>query len=135
MLLLAVIAGVFGMHVLTAGDGPGHGMLPAPAMADGHHDRPDAAPPAARSPLRSVPGPAPIEPLAAPLPSGIGHGDMAGCVLFLVIGGAALVLLALARSAAGAGDHDRPGDGGWLDLRRRGPPDGWPRIALGVLRV
>lgn len=122
MLLLAVIAGVFGMHVLTAGDGPGHGMLPTITMA-GHHEDP------------AMVEPAPAQPMAGPLPAGAGHGDMAGCVLFLVIGGTALLLLALARSAGGPRDHDRRRDGRPLDPRRRGPPDGWPRIALGVIRV
>lgn len=56
VLLLAVIAGVFGMHVLAAGDGPGHGMLPAVTMA-GHHDDPAVAEPEPES--------APVERMAS----------------------------------------------------------------------
>jgi hypothetical protein len=116
VLLVAVIAGVFGMHVLTAGDGPGHGMLPV-AMAPDHHG---AAPDAVTE--RTPPGPA------------VAH--LAGCVLFLVAGGAVLLLVALAR-LGGAGDRadDRRAGGLLRDLRRRGPPDGWPRLALNVIRV
>ncbi len=110
-------------------------MLPTPAPAADHDGHLGMAQPAAESSLRSMPEPSLIEPLAAPQPSGFEHGDMAGCVLFLVIGGAALLLLALARPAAGAGDHDRRAGGGRLGLRRRGPPDRWPRIALSVIRV
>jgi hypothetical protein len=125
VLLVAVIAGVFGMHVLTAGDGPGHGMLPV-AMAPDHHG---AAPDAVTE--RTPPGPA-----VAPLTPGVGHDDLAGCVLFLVAGGAVLLLVALAR-LGGAGDRadDRRAGGLLRDLRRRGPPDGWPRLALNVIRV
>lgn len=128
VLLLAVIAGVFGMHVLTAGDGPGHGMVPADTKTAGHHGDPAMAEP--------EPQPAPVEPMAAPLPPAFGHGDMAGCILFLVVGGALLLLaLALVRAGGGRDDRDRRTAGLLLDLRRRGPPDGWPRVALGVLRV
>ncbi|WP_395729872.1 DUF6153 family protein [Nakamurella sp.] len=128
VLLLAVIAGVIGMHVLTAGDGPGHGMLPAVTMAAGHHGDPAMAEPASHS--------ASVEPMVASLPPAFGHGDMAGCILFLVVGGALLLLaLALARAGTGPDDRDRRAAGLLLDLRRRGPPDGWPRIALRVLRV
>ena len=136
VLLLAVIAGVLGMQVLTAGDGPGHDMLPTPAPAADHDGHLGMAQPAAESSLRSMPEPSLIEPLAAPQPSGFEHGDVAGCVLFLVIGGALLLLaLALARAGGGRDDRDRRAAGLLLDLRRRGPPDGWPRVALGVLRV
>lgn len=124
MLLLAVIAGVFGMHALTPGDGSGHWMLPATAMAAGHHDAPGSA------------EAAPVGPTAAPLPPAFGHGDMAGCILFLVVGGALLLLaLALAQPGAAARDLARRAAGLLLDLRRRGPPDGWPRVALSVIRV
>lgn len=122
VLLLAVIAGVFGMHVLTPGDGPGHGMVPA-AMPDDHHT------------AATVPEPAPSGPSMAELPSGSVHGDMAGCVLFLVVGGAALLLMALARLSPAAHDSEHRIHGLRLDLRRRGPPDGWPRLALNVIRV
>ena len=127
MLLLAVIAGVFGMHVLTAGDGPGHGLVPVPAMTDQHaaHDSSAIgaeADPTAAVTLASSPGPS-------------GHGDMAGCILFLIVGGAALLLVALARVTNQHGDGAATARRLLLDVRRRGPPDGWPRLALGVIRV
>ena len=128
-LLLAVIAGIFAMHVLTPGDGPGHGSLPTAA---GTHDGMTAEPMA--------------EPVVAPaafvtawvserVPTSE-HGDMAGCILFLVVGGVLLLLAALARRSATLG---APGPvSAWqvlFDLRRRGPPPGRPRLALGVIRV
>lgn len=123
VLLVAVIAGVVGMHVLTAGDGPGHGMLPAASMAAEHH-----APAAA-------PDPTPAGPAVAGAPTGPSHGDMSGCILFLVVGGAVLLLVALARAGADTGGGRRRVASLLLELRRRGPPAGWPRLALNVIRV
>lgn len=121
MLLVAVIAGVLGMHVLTAGGGPGHGMLPAAATASDHHAAAADPAPAGPSPSGQPPGPA--------------HGDMLGCILFLVVGGAVLLLLALARWRTDPDGVDRRATGLLLELRRRGPPAGWPRVALNVIRV
>jgi hypothetical protein len=61
---------------------------------------------------------------------------MAGCILFLVVGGAALILLLLRLR----GGHGTTGLGRFAgiavsDMRRRGPPGGWPRLALCVIRV
>ncbi len=120
VLLVAVIAGVFGMHVLTAGDGPGHGMLPMAAASD-HHGH------------EVMPSP-PDQVSAAGAPAS-GHEDMTGCILFLVVGGAALLLLALARSAVANGTGTGPAAHRPFDPRRRGPPGGRPRIALSVIRV
>jgi hypothetical protein len=128
-LLLAVIAGIFAMHVLTPGDGPGHGSLPTAA---GTHHGMTADPMA--------------EPVMAPEafvtawvgaePPSSEHGDMAGCILFLVVGGVLLLLAALARrnatvTAPGPVSARRA----LFDMRRRGPPRGRPRLALGVIRV
>lgn len=123
VLLVAVIAGVFGMHVLTAGDGPGHGMVPV-AMASEHH-----SPAVAAMAEPALPGPS-----IGGAPSGSGHPDMAGCILFLV-GGAVLLLLALARLDTSNAESDGRAGRRPLDLRRRGPPGRWPRIALNVIRV
>lgn len=72
---------------------------------------------------------------AAPLPGG-DHGAMAGCILFLVIGGAALIF-ALLRHRGGpwATGLGRLAGVALTDLRRRGPPGAWPRLALCVIRV
>lgn len=127
-LLLAVIAGIFAMHVLTPGDGPGHGSLPTAA---GTHDGMTAEPMA--EPVMAPEGF--VTAWAAPPPMSQ-HGDMAGCILFLVVGGALLLLAALARRSATLG---APGPVSarrvLFDLRRRGPPVGRPRLALGVIRV
>lgn len=132
VLLLAVIAGVIGMHILTPGDGPGHGMLPA-AMAVDHHAAatgPEPPPVELSKTELSKTGLSMTE-----LPSGSAHGDMAGCILFLVIGGAALLLLALCRPLPDAHADAHRARGLRLDLRRSGPPVGWPRLALNVIRV
>lgn len=126
VLLLAVIAGVFGMHVLTGGDGPGHGMLPS-AMPSGHRSEALAADPVAET-VSSAPS-------MAALPPWSGHEDTAGCILFLVVGGAALLLVALARMGSEADERTALAARLLRDVRRRGPPDGWPRIALNVIRV
>ena len=135
MLLAAVLAGVFGMHVLSAEDsGGGHGALPM--IATSAHDvmtgddlAHRAAPAAdARSGgvvvLRAAPG------------TGGDHGAMGGCILFLVVGGAALILALLRhRGAPWATGMGRLAGVALTDLRRRGPPGRWPRLALGVIRV
>jgi succinoglycan biosynthesis protein ExoA len=56
---------------------------------------------------------------------------------FMVVGGAALILLLLLRYRAGSGTA---GLGRFVgiavtDMRRRGPPGRWPRLALCVIRV
>ena len=69
--------------------------------------------------------------------STMGHGDMAGCVLFLVVGAAALVL-ALLRLPRMIGSTGLVGLAGpaLTDERRRGPPGRFrPRIALCVIRT
>jgi hypothetical protein len=68
--------------------------------------------------------------------SGGDDGAMAGCILFLVIGGAALILaLVRHRGAPWATGLGRLAGIALTDLRRRGPPGAWPRLALCVIRV
>jgi hypothetical protein len=140
-LLAAVLAGLFGMHVLTAEDGSSrHGGLPM-IGASGHADMtgsavsPDEPMPVVMDAVGNLRGIAAV--FAADLGSGGGdHGAMAGCILFLVVGGAALIF-ALLRHPRGGGI---PGLGrlagtAVTDVRRRGPPGRWPRFALCVIRV
>jgi hypothetical protein len=142
MLLTAVLAGLFGMHVLTAEHGTSrHSMLPVASIAAhdavGGHNAPsiDAIP---IETTGATPASTPVDVQAMPASpgSGVQHEAMAGCILFLVVGGAAL-LLALLRHLHGAGS---PGGGrlagaAVTDMRRRGPPGRWPRLALCVIRV
>ena len=144
VLLVAVLAGLFGMHVLTAADAvDGHGAIPMIGAADhggsaGHDSSVVAAGMGQSDSSDDVAAPPETGPVvgSADPGSGIGHGAMAGCILFLVLGGAAL-LLALLRyrgpfAVAGSG---RLTAARLVDLRRRGPPIGWPRVSLSVIRV
>lgn len=144
VLLVAVLAGLFGMHVLTGADAAdGHGAIPMIGAADhgsaGHDPAMAAAAvmgqsassddAAAPSQTRPVVG-------SADPGSGIGHGAMAGCILFLVLSGAALFLAQLRyRGMFAAAGLGRLTAARLVDLRRRGPPIGWPRISLSVIRV
>ncbi|MFN8200551.1 MAG: DUF6153 family protein [Nakamurella multipartita] len=130
LLLVAVAAGIFGMHALTAEDtGHGHGVLPvASSAATGHAGmNPDAA--------VFAPDPGGFQTVAG----GAGHGGdtaiMAGCLLFLVVGAAALIaalLQALRGSARAAAD--RVAAAAITGVRGRGPPPR-PRVALCVIRT
>jgi hypothetical protein len=143
LLLAAVLAGIFGMHVLTADDGAnGHGSLPMTSIAG----------------MTSIVGmtsgqemvtthepwvvtAAEMTEVAAatvffPDPgSGMAHGAMAACILFLAA--AALILMLfryrwLARTS-GPGSAARSALTG---IRRRGPPGRYrPRVALCVIRT
>jgi hypothetical protein len=139
-LLAAVLAGVFGMHVLTADDGTGsHGSLPmiGPSTHDGMGE--SAPLPISAVPVMSPAGfgaGADMQPAVGPGSGGTDHSAMAECILFLVVGGAALALLMLrsrgSGQVAGLGQVARIG---LTDLRRRGPPGDRPRLALCVIRV
>lgn len=130
LLLVAVAAGVFGMHALTAEDtGHGHGVLPVASgpAADHAGMNPAAAAVSAFDPggFQTVAGDA-------------GHGGdtatMAGCLLFLVVGAAALIaalLRALRSSDRAAADRAAAALTG---VRRRAPPRR-PRVALCVIRT
>jgi hypothetical protein len=144
MLLAAVLAGLFGMHVLTSEHGTSrHSMLPMGKIAGHDVSGGHIAPSVDSVPIEitgAMPGSTPVgvDVQAMPVTPGPGvqHGAMAGCILFLVVGGAAL-LLALLRHLHGAGS---PGIGrldgtAVTDVRRRGPPGQWPRLALCVIRV
>jgi len=145
VLLAAVLAGLFGMHVLTADHDSGrHGTLPMsmPGDADmsGHADisgpSPAGSPPIpVMDAMGSAPGSA-VATAADPGSGGGDHGEMAGCILFLVVGGAALILLLLryrnGRRTTGLG---RLAGLAVTDMRRRGPPRRWPRLSLCVIRV
>lgn len=168
LLLLAVLAGLFGMHVLTAESATGgHGALP-PVTGAGHlaygastgghpGDQTDgsAAVPTAlpaglpathrvtavggQSGVAATAGPAMVV-MSAKDPGGMpeGHSGLGGCVLFLVIGGAAVLLgLLSGRAHAEVARAVRtPATARWGRWRRRGPPV-WnrPRVALCVIRV
>ena len=142
-LLAAVLAGLFGMHVLTDGDtASGHGDL-APVGAAGQSSssnlvmtgmpRASDSDPAVNT--SSVPVISAV--WAAPtVPMGAGHG-MAQCVLFLVAVGSALLLALLAsRWPAPTGGLLAAVTTIWGELRRRGPPGPERRrIALCVTRI
>jgi len=135
VLLAAVLAGLFGMHVLTDEDS-GHGTLPmiATSAHDGMTGPDRATTKAVPATIDAADSGAVLLP-AAP-GSGGDHGTMAGCILFLVIGGAALILALLRhRGAPWATGLGRLAGIALTDLRRRGPPGAWPRLALCVIRV
>jgi len=140
-LLAGVLAGLFGMHVLTAEDGSGgHGGLPM-ISTTGHADMAGPAAPPADSltvvmdAIGTLPGIAAVL-TADPGAGGGDHGAMAGCILFLVVGGAALILLLLRlHDGQGTTGQGRFASIAVSDMRRRGPPGRWPRLALCVIRV
>lgn len=144
LLLAAVIAGIFGMHALSAEDGSGsHGAVPTvgtgndaemTGMAmtgsggvDGTVASSDAAGQvsAQLAVFHSDPG------------SGMGSGDMAGCILFLAAGIAALVLALLrGRRMIGSAEPLASAGSALTDRRRRGPPGrSRPRVSLCVIRI
>jgi Family of unknown function (DUF6153) len=129
VLLVAIIAGILGMHVLTGGTSGAHGSMPsaptvemttsAPLGSRTHHDDPvgDAGE-------------------NAGTPQGGAHHVMAACILFVVTG-AALRLLASSnlRGRMGMVDllrsHHRPR----FDRMRAPPAAGQRRILLCVIRI
>ena len=147
VVLAAVLAGLFGMHVLTAEDtGAGHGALPMIDLIQqgGGHDpgmvaadaAMDATSPAVQEPTGHAPPGRVEEFTAAGSGFGGGHGEMAGCILFLVIGGAAVLLIRLRRRLLSPDNRLGWATGAAVSfLRRRGPPPGWTRLSLCVIRV
>ena len=139
VLLAAVLAGLFGMHVLTAEDGGTGGHSALPMIATSAHDGGMTGP--ARATTQDVPATIDAADGGAvllPATPGTGgdHGEMAGCILFLVIGGAALILALLRhRGAPWTTGLGRLAGIALTDLPRRGPPGAWPRLALCVIRV
>lgn len=140
MLLAAVLTGLFGMHVLTAEDGASrHGVLQVGTMV-GHDDVSGRSPsPAETTPeaMDAAGTVATIGSVVTPADPGAGghQGAMAACVLFLVVGGAALILLLRHRVARGMTGLGRFAGIAVTDMSRRGPPGRWPRLALCVIRV
>ncbi|NNG37048.1 hypothetical protein [Nakamurella aerolata] len=154
MLLLAVTAGIVGMHVLSTGGQPGHGAMTMPAsmtmpapiatpvVASGPSEAPaaqhrqGAAIGATGEPAYPMPAQAAAQPTgelsdpAAPTPD---HAAMTACVLFLVVGGTLLLLALALRSAPATGSPLRRVR--WIRRNRRGPPGTALHLRLGVIRV
>lgn len=140
-LLVAVLFGLFGMHVLTAGHGDaGHGALPVPsAPAHGSaHQLPTGRDPSMAGPeMGTTSGDDQSRPATVSVTVGGGADHdavgLVACVLFLTAG-VALVALAL------IGIGRRPGTVTGLSavltwLVRRGPPERPPQSRLCVMRV
>jgi len=154
LLLGAVVAGLLGMHVLTAGgaDG-GHGSLP-PIGSAGHSEMSANAATSMTDPWAAT-GPAVMfDTSAAPLvvvagqvsdvlrsaPIGMGggsHDGMVICILVLAISGAALlVALMQARWIFRTVAVEPVAGAALIDVLQRGPPGRYrPRVALCVIRV
>jgi len=133
-LLAAVLAGIFGMHVLSAESGSGgHGALPT-VEPGGHSTMAGAENAHTPTPIAASAEAAAFLPDSG---SGMDHGDMAGCILFLVAGTAALLLVLLRhRRSSASTDAVRRRATAPADLRRRGPPGRYrPRVALCVIRI
>lgn len=134
ILLTLVMAGIFGMHVLSQPEpAGGHGMLMQPrsaaampmSMTDHHHSA---------EPVAATGWPRP-DTFIATVSTGM-SGSMLCCILFLAAGGLLILLMVLAtiRRADVAGST-QPSLLLWA-VSRRGPPGGRPpRISLCVLRV
>jgi hypothetical protein len=138
LLLITVLAGIFGMHVLTADDDAGghgalsmistagHGMAGGPGTATTHDPRVMPAPQMA---------PVTIATVSADSGSGMTHGGMAACILFLGAAALVLVLLRYRRLTRSTGPG-RAALSALTGIRRRGPPVRYrPRIALCVIRT
>ncbi len=128
VLLLAVLAGVFGLHVLTVEHGD-HGDLPSSAILIGPSEsgptaQVDAMPPGGGTRAYGHDAPA--------LPADTGHGGLTGCVLFLAVAAAAAVLLANALRRRG---DPTPTRGMLLAGGPQRPVPGVPRLVLCTLRV
>ena len=148
VLLTAVIGGILGMHVLTGGDmTAGHGPLPTAHASQAHTiDAPATAVMAGMDDHRSAAGGVGSVNAASAgaggwlsdAAGGMTHEGRAGCILFLVIGGATVRLALLTgRGNRPQGRVVMPGGGpGGGGVMRRGPPGpGLPRLALCVYRI
>jgi hypothetical protein len=138
LLLIAVLAGIFGMHVLTADDGAnGHGALPMTStagMTSVHemvttHDS-EVAPAAEMTPMDAATA------FFADPGSGMDHGAMAACILFLAAAAALILMLLRYRRLTRTSGPGRAARSALTGIRRRGPPGRYrPRVALCVIRT
>ena len=137
LLLAAVLAGIFGMHVLTAHDGGnGHGALPMTGTAGmaGDHEMATTRDPQSVAAAQMAPVTA-ASVFVGDSGSGMAHGAMAACILFLA---AAALILGLRRyrwltRTTGPGSAARSA---LMGIRRRGPPGRYrPRVTLCVIRI
>lgn len=140
LLVGLVVAGVFGMHVLSAPDhGVGHGMVMTAQAMDSEQASVHGSAPSTSTiqmdghfEVRSDQASAPAVPSTPPpMPAA-----MAMCLLFLAAAGAVVAILTLAggRSDRAAGQRSATGLGlghSWRDPPGAAPP----RIALCILRV
>ena len=143
VLLGAVIAGVFALHVLTAENGPG-GHTGVPAVATSTHlptAGPSLAVPVSESDQATGVGAgvfwltAPGSDTGHPGGTGPGEGLLLGCILFLVVVGP-LALVLLLRRRRGATEDVRLVPVGWGSTGHRIPArPGVPRLALCVIRI
>lgn len=158
-LLVSVIGGVVGMHVLTGGDMiSAHGPLPTAAQTSSadhssmrgmHAHGVPGASAATNAPsledVSSTGATGTVSAVTAGTVSAVhgsgggamSHDGMAACVLFLVVGGSALLAMLLTLRARSAGDlARRAGDASVVQVMRRGPPGPMlPRLALCVDRI
>lgn len=138
LLVGLVMAGIVGMHVLSAPDsGEGHGMVMTAQRTElGHTDGHGATSAAPMLMSDAAAGEA-IGATSVAAAGGNGmSGSMAMCLLFLGAAAAALAVLMLRmrRKARPAG-HSCPAASGWGPFLRGPPGADPPRIALCVLRV
>ena len=136
LLVSLVLTGVIAMHVLSQHDAAGghHGSMlgdsaSMTAVSDSHdgHSAVDAA--------IAVPAGAGVPTVMPAVPSG-GDLSMAACILFMVIGAAALVLALLAALRRRLKPFAAQGSASLVTSIPRGPPHiGPPRISLCVVRV
>lgn len=140
LLVGLVVAGVFGMHVLSApDDGVGHGMVMTAQAMDSEQASVHGGAPSSPTmqmdghfEVRSDHASAPTVPSTPPpMPAA-----MAMCLLFLAAAAAVVAILTLAvgRSDRAAGQRSATGLGlgrSWRDPAGAAPP----RIALCILRV
>ena len=142
MLLAAVLAGIFGMHVLTADDGAnGHGALPMigtaghTAAMSGGHEMAALSDPQVLTAAEMTPVPVVTEFLANS-GSGMSHGAMAACTLFLAAAAALILGLLRYHRLTRSTGPDPAARSALTAIRRRGPPGRYrPRVALCVIRT
>ena len=136
LLLMCVVAGIVGMHVLTGGDMASHGEPPSTAhhlsMTSDEHVLPS------RSEHPDVTtGTAVGGSMSATTDRSAGSDGMGTCILFLTVGGAALLLALLMVRRLRLGDRIAIPVGVRADgPMRRGPPGpNLPRLVLCVHRI